>query len=381
VIIYLGKINQVFERGLCTLLSDEGIRPLDGLRTLAILMVVAQHCGIEFVSAGLGSTPILSFPLIQGGWSGVDLFFVLSGFLIGKQLLREFQETGTVRVKRFILRRGLRIWPLYFFILALNIFVASLGSSVAWGEIWPELFFVSNYFGEHFILGSWSLSTEEMFYFFAPVLLVVVGKINQTPVKRMVSGLLVIALLAPMIRALEWHYFKSHGAATLANELSYLYKPFHTHFDGLIAGLLAATFYLQRRFLKLPAYRTLALAIIIGVGLRFLDRVVFNYLSLAMIFGALLWICLTAPTHWIPRLFSFKFLRVTSRLSYGLYLWYRPSLGPLFRFVLAYTPHWNNNLKFVAYVALVVAVNLTLCLMTYLLIEQPVLRWRDRQFR
>src|SRR6476660_4237917 len=85
---------------------------LDALRTLAILMVIAGH----FPEVGKAQFPkyahLLDSPVFAFGWTGVDLFFVLSGLLIGRQLWKEHQRTGTVNVFRFIARRGFRIWPL-----------------------------------------------------------------------------------------------------------------------------------------------------------------------------------------------------------------------------------------------------------------------------
>ncbi|MGH9519122.1 MAG: acyltransferase family protein [Terriglobales bacterium] len=78
---------------------------LDALRTMAILLVVMVH-----TQESVGS----HIPFVGAGWTGVDLFFVLSGYLIGRQLWKEAQ-TGRIRIGRFLLRRGLRMWPLYFF--------------------------------------------------------------------------------------------------------------------------------------------------------------------------------------------------------------------------------------------------------------------------
>src|SRR5262249_4481493 len=85
---------------------------LDALRTAAIVLVIGNHLAVG--GAELAPSPAWNFTLFRYGWTGVDLFFVLSGFLIGRQLQRELQRTDSVKVPRFLLRRGLRIWPLYF---------------------------------------------------------------------------------------------------------------------------------------------------------------------------------------------------------------------------------------------------------------------------
>ena len=84
---------------------------LDAFRTAAIVLVIGNHLAVG--GSELAPSPVWGFTLFRYGWTGVDLFFVLSGFLIGRQLQRELQRTDSVRVPRFLLRRGLRIWPLY----------------------------------------------------------------------------------------------------------------------------------------------------------------------------------------------------------------------------------------------------------------------------
>ena len=106
-------------------------------------------------------------PFVRWGWTGVDLFFVLSGLLIGTQLWRELDRTGDIRVGRFLLRRGLRIWPLY-----TSLVVSIFGEVVFLGRdgsgLWSDAAYLSNYFHCQ-IGGSWSLSTEEQFYILAPI--------------------------------------------------------------------------------------------------------------------------------------------------------------------------------------------------------------------
>jgi peptidoglycan/LPS O-acetylase OafA/YrhL len=141
---------------------------LDAARALAVLMVIACHYTEAYLQQGGAENLFSQFPLVSGGWRGVDLFFVLSGLLIGKQLWRELQKTRTIHFSRFVLRRGFRIWPLYFFFLVLVAFVLGRGS-LPFGRWWSDAVFLTNYFrNEGVILGGWSLCTEEQFYILAP---------------------------------------------------------------------------------------------------------------------------------------------------------------------------------------------------------------------
>jgi hypothetical protein len=149
--------------------GDLRVRPkhnmpvLDVLRSCAILLVFTGHFAGYFKAARW----FMATPAVNYGWTGVDLFFVLSGVLIGTQLWRELARTGDIRVGRFLLRRGLRIWPLYFsFVAFIAVEVVFFGRSSS--GFWADAAYLSNYFHSQ-IEGGWSLSNEEQFYILAPL--------------------------------------------------------------------------------------------------------------------------------------------------------------------------------------------------------------------
>jgi len=104
------RVIQLFSGSLAELWSPPSnqISFLDGLRSIAILLVINLHFSAEFSSIH-GDNFYSRLPFVINGWVGVDLFFVLSGFFIGGQLWKELQRSGTISIGRFILRRGLRI--------------------------------------------------------------------------------------------------------------------------------------------------------------------------------------------------------------------------------------------------------------------------------
>ena len=147
---------------------------LDGLRALAILLVLGRHSLRPFISedayqsvATLG--PVDLTPALLNGWVGVDLFFVLSGFLIGRQVWR-----GSDGFARFWFKRATRILPAYWTCLA----VVAIGLTV--GDAWPgrgldflaHVVMLQDYTGSVFVAAFWSLGTEEKFYLLAPALVV-----------------------------------------------------------------------------------------------------------------------------------------------------------------------------------------------------------------
>lgn len=146
---------------------------LDGLRCLSILAVLWHHClpgGVHEVT------------LLRRGLHGVDLFFVISGFLITTLLLRERDRTGRISLRGFFMRRTLRIFPLYYTVLLIHVLFVSLfkqetpGGEAFWTNLPYHLTYTSNWTSASGPFShAWSLATEEQFYLLWPVLLIVLG--------------------------------------------------------------------------------------------------------------------------------------------------------------------------------------------------------------
>jgi peptidoglycan/LPS O-acetylase OafA/YrhL len=182
---------------------------LDGLRFLAFAMVFYYHCNRNF-RADFGATSNV-LAVGEAGWAGVDLFFVLSSFLITLLLLREKERFGAVSLRSFWVRRTLRIWPLYYFYVAIYYLVYPKVTAVALfppagspayeslfhDALLPTLFFVLNieYTLNPGVPGSvlWSISAEEQFYLFWPFL---VAKLKERALWVAVAVLTAIATAA-----------------------------------------------------------------------------------------------------------------------------------------------------------------------------------------
>jgi peptidoglycan/LPS O-acetylase OafA/YrhL len=276
---------------------------LDVLRSAAILLVLSLHVGEFF------PLRIRNLPFVLYGWSGVDLFFVLSGFLIGGQLWKELKRDGDVNVGRFILRRGYRIWPLYYTFILVVGGVALLRGQLSRAFL-SDFFCVSNYF-HHKIAGGWSLSTEEQFYVLVPTMLWAGSRLLR---RRSLVVLPILWLfLLPLFR---WLTVRAAGHA------NGLYFPFHTHSDGLAMGLILAWIAVSR-----PAWMRSALGLnllvpvaglAVGLALRYTDQAVFRFSSLAVIYGSLVFFLLRASR--LPGAVNFHAFYIVSRLSYGMYL-------------------------------------------------------------
>jgi len=153
---------------------------MDVLRGIAILLVIGAH--LQMPSPGEGLVGSVARFWHRFGGFGVPLFFVLSGFLIGGLLLSELQKRGRISVSRFLVRRGLKIYPPYFAFLA-YLFLMPLAKA-AWAggnpkaiaadwcvRYWPNLLFLQNYIGPDPAAHTWSLAVEEHFYLVLPFVL------------------------------------------------------------------------------------------------------------------------------------------------------------------------------------------------------------------
>jgi peptidoglycan/LPS O-acetylase OafA/YrhL len=283
------------------------IPELDGLRGLAIALVLIYHCHPKLESTHLDV-------IAQWGWIGVNLFFVLSGFLITGIIADSRSDPRFFR--NFYARRALRIWPVYVLIILLNFFfVPWVFGSFWWGvhqmrtAQWPYyIFFVQNLF---FItlpgtLGpTWSLAIEEQFYlFWAPFARFVR---NRT----LVPFLIAVIIASPFLRMANFSFFtKTH---TL------------THLDGLAIGSLIAIllreYDLSRATLRRLALTGLALGAS-GVELMQLHGSAFTDSLLAFGFGGMLLSALlvTGQRTWYGRFLTARPLNYLGTISYGLYM-------------------------------------------------------------
>jgi peptidoglycan/LPS O-acetylase OafA/YrhL len=278
---------------------------LDALRTAAIVLVIGNHLAVG--GAELAPSAAWDFTVFRYGWTGVDLFFVLSGFLIGRQLQRELQRQDSVNVPRFLLRRGLRIWPLYFAWIA---FLAlGLGK---WRGIWPDVTFLSNYFQGQ-VSGGWSLSTEEQFYLIVPLLLLGVQRLFG-PKGQPWAPLILLALM-PVVRAVS-------AAGTGERGLAWMYGPIHTHCDGLLVGLFLAWASVRRPATLTPEHphpwRWPLVAILTGFALRDIDARCSASAGSDWSTGA--WSRSGCGRPRVRQLTAWRGFHVLSRLSYGMYL-------------------------------------------------------------
>lgn len=217
---------------------------LDLCRALAIMLVLLSH-GRVFLRSALPWTEYFRF----GGFFGVELFFVLSGFLIGGILIRLARQGGTHWLRGFYARRWFRTLPNYYLFVMINVMLVIWG--VRPGELdalWKYLVFVQNLFGPHplFFPEAWSLAVEEVFYLMFPVLFLLLGRVTGWPHGRSILfvaiAVVVLSLLARIL-----------AASSIDSWDEGIRKVVFLRFDALMVGVLLAWVYEQRgHWLRIP---------------------------------------------------------------------------------------------------------------------------------
>src|SRR5271166_727027 len=161
-----------------TLIPSRRNTNLDALRAIAIFMVLFRHAGMAI--SLLHASTFYTLCGERVGWAGVDLFFVLSGFLISGLLFADYQEHGKINVGRFYIRRGFKFWPALYTLIFTGLFISAFvpGHTLPHKGILPELFFMQDYFPSIWGL-TWSIAVEEHFYLCLPLLFLLL--IRRTP--------------------------------------------------------------------------------------------------------------------------------------------------------------------------------------------------------
>ena len=349
---------------------------LDVLRAVAVLLVILVHTRGLYVERLGQNTAVTSSILVRYGWSGVDLFFVLSGFLIGKQLWRELAATKTVDVKRFILRRGFRIWPLYFGFCLFTVVVLGRAEFpfVRW---WQDFTFTSNYFHQELVRGSWSLATEEQFYILTPLLLLA-GSTRLASLRAYRPYLVFLLVLLPLLRAITWWRltgsFSHHDSALWVLRI---YLPLHLHADTLVMGLILSNLAASGegdRGLRSSLW-ILPLGAIVCFPLVLLQREVWSFTEVALLFGACARFAISPMATRVP-LLDARVFYVVSRLSFGMYLNHRYFESMVVDFFTQWVPLAEPALQFLSIYVALVLVSALVAVGTFCLIEHPFLALR-----
>lgn len=344
--------------------TDKHIPALNGLRAIAVGLVIFYHLGYDSVP----------------GAHGVMTFFVISGFLITWLLLVEFENTGRISLRDFYVRRTLRIFPaFYIFLFGWIALLILTGRSVQWAHAVSAFFYVSNYYnGIHGdpntgFSHTWSLAIEEQFYLIWPSVFIFL----------VIRGFSLIRVLCTMI-VFAWIY-RAILCFGFDVYQGYVYAAFDTRYDSLLVGCLLAVIIRQRagegwvRLLTSGAgWAVVSLGLILiviylpdlaGITIpRYRD--VFEFAVLPPLIAVFIAQLVSNCQHWLWKWLEWPAIQYLGKISYSLYLYQQVVLEPVTK-LLRSSPEWFASGAAVCATILVAS-------MSYFVVEKPFLRLKER---
>ena len=357
------------------------IKQLDILRGIAIWLVLGRHQPFYEAYSGFGA----SFFRLWGqvGWIGVDLFFVLSGFLVSGLLFKEYQISGKINLLVFLIRRGFKIYPAYYFLILFTVifYFIAFQYLIPAAAIWEQFLFLQNYL--ILLWGhTWSLAVEEHFYFLVGTFLFLCSRKKITdPFKTLGWFFFLIAIGCLILRLLNCLHY---GIGVFVPQ-RHLF-PTHLRVDSLMFGVLLSYLhhfhYLRfKQFIVSNKRKILILscAFISPVFMFDLSTTPFiytfgltlNYLALGG-FLMVFFYCVEIEQN------KFNLLAKIGFNSYSIYLWH----FPIIRWIMIPMTDFTGTSNVSLFALMMLYFLFTICLGIWMakLIEIPFLNYRDRVF-
>ena len=348
---------------------------IDSLRALAVLAVIIYHVDVNY---------------LPGGFLGVDLFFVLSGYLISSLIIKEYRKTGSLNLYNFYIRRARRLLPAVYFMITVGLVVMVLFNEVLlrkshldaifgyiyssnWWYIFHKLDYFDSFGAQSPFKHLWSLAIEEQFYMVFPLLFLLVNrkkkskdgtyKLNKNFL-YVVLGLILVSLIA-------------HILLFDINNISRIYFGTDTRAFSLLVGVVGAILYpMEKLHDKVTPQQNLIYSVVSLASIATLITVMI-YTSeyntwlyrggflLVAILGLIVIISSGKQHTLMSRLLSFKPVVFIGKISYSLYLWHFPVL------VLT-TPVSEIGNPNIIFVVLRVILTFILATASYVFVETPI---------
>ena len=348
---------------------------IDSLRALAVLAVIIYHVDVNY---------------LPGGFLGVDLFFVLSGYLISSLIIKEYRKTGSLNLYNFYIRRARRLLPAVYFMITVGLVVMVLFNEVLlrkshldaifgyiyssnWWYIFHKLDYFDSFGAQSPFKHLWSLAIEEQFYMIFPLLFLLVNrkkkskdgtyKLNKNFL-YVVLGLILASLIA-------------HILLFDINNISRIYFGTDTRAFSLLVGVVGAILYpMERLHAKVTPQQNMLYSVVSLVSIATLITVMiytseYNTLLyrggflLVAILGLIVIISSGKQHTLMSRLLSFKPVVFIGKISYSLYLWHFPVL------VLT-TPVSEIGNPNIIFVVLRIILTFVLATASYMFVETPI---------
>jgi len=353
------------------------IPPLDGLRGLAVLMVLLYHCRFELTGNALPERAVRW--LFGFGWSGVDLFFVLSGFLITGILLDSRQASNYF--SSFYARRALRIFPLYYLSLIVVFAVAPLlipGTAESLPPIRDRLWFfayIQNWLGvpvvpwPHFMIHYWSLGVEEQFYLVWPL---VIFTLSSRRVLQVIAAACVFSLV------LRCGLLAGHVDPSL------IYRNTFARMDALLMGAACAFLVRNKQWIERLGSRTkllVAAPFAVFICLRpfqdsdWLEKSI-GFTAVGLSYSAFLMavVLTTKKRSPLQSFLTNRFMMKLGKYSYAIYVWHLLVIQLVKRLELFAL---KALLPSVINIPLMIGATIAVSICSYAIVERPFLRLKQ----
>lgn len=348
---------------------------IDSLRALAVLAVIIYHVDVNY---------------LPGGFLGVDLFFVLSGYLISSLIIKEYKKTGSLNLYNFYIRRARRLLPAVYFMITVVLVVMVMFNGVLlkkshldaifgyiyssnWWYIFHKLDYFDSFGSQSPFKHLWSLAIEEQFYMIFPLLFLLVNgkkktkdgsyKLNRNFL-YVILGVILVSLIA-------------HIILFDINNISRIYFGTDTRAFSLLVGVVGAILYpMDKLNTKITPQENLVYSVVSLISIAALITIMI-YTSeyntwlyrggflLVAILGIIIIISSGKQHTVMAKLLSFKPVVFIGKISYSLYLWHFPVL------VLT-TPVSEIGKPNIFFVVLRVILTFILAIISYALVETPI---------
>ena len=348
---------------------------IDSLRAIAVIAVIIYHIDANY---------------LPGGFLGVDLFFVLSGYLISSLIIKEYKSTGTVNLYNFYVRRARRLLPAVYFMITVVLIIITLFNGVLlkksyldalfgyiyssnWWYIFHKLDYFDSFGSQSPFKHLWSLAIEEQFYMFFPLIFLIFNrksKSNNSNSKLnknfiyVVLSLILVSLIA-------------HILLFDINNINRIYFGTDTRAFSLLVGVVGAILYPMDRLSERTTKKDnmiysivslVSILVLIGIMINTSEYNTWLYRGgflLVAIIGLIIIISIGRQYTFMSKLLSFKPFVFIGKISYSLYLWHFPIL-------VVTTPVSEIGNPNLFYVTLRIVLIFLVATGSYMFVETPI---------
>lgn len=362
------KIIPFMDKGIHIdkLTGKEKLPSLNGLRGMSVVFVIIGHFSMQYgIFNDMGDKKYLRpfIKIIQDGHMGVNIFFVISGFLITLLLLNEELKSQTISLKSFYLRRTLRIFPAYFFLLFAYFIAQLLGFIYIENSSWLTSITYTKYFNsqQDWYTGHiWSLSVEEHFYLCWPFIFILGDRLRKYTA-------LALVIMVPFVR-LCFHFYP----ISWVNDLTIFFR-----IDAIAIGCVFALYkkelfsFIKAQYWK-PIFYIALVTLLLLPYFRYVPGFKYIIIAVGTTSGPIANVCIVfIVMHSIYfsrglwyRFFNSRVMNFLGLLSYSIYLWQQ---------IFTYRSHyWFSSLPINLFFIFIFAI------LSYYLVEKPFLRLKER---